>query len=83
MTDERFERLHAYTRERWGGLGLVVVDRDGAPWREGVEEDLHVDQHELLGRALGARPGLAQIGRRAKARAKDRGRAMRRNLGGG
>jgi hypothetical protein len=71
-----------FSGERWGGLGLVVVDRSGNPWRPGIEEDLHLDQHELLGRALGARPGPAQIARRAKARLKDRGRAIRRNLSG-
>ena len=72
-----------FAGERWGGLGLVVVDREGGPWREGVYEDLHHDQHELLSGRGGPAPGAAQLGRRAKAAASVRARSLRDRLGGG
>jgi len=72
-----------FAGERWGGLGLVVVDRDGGPWRVGVLEDLHHDQHELLSGSGGPAPGAAQLGRRAKAAASVRARALRDRFGGG
>ena len=48
-----------YAGQLWGGLGLVVVDSGGKPWREGVFEDEHADAHARLRlgspRALAAR----------------------------
>lgn len=69
-----------FAGERWGGLGLVVVDRDGGPWREGILEDLHVDQHELLTDSRTTGPGAAQLARRAKAAALVRVRSLRDRL---
>jgi hypothetical protein len=65
-----------FAGERWGGLGLVVVDRDGGPWREGVVESLHHDQHQLLSGGAGPAPGAAQLGRRVKAALGVRARSL-------
>jgi hypothetical protein len=66
-----------FAGERWGGLGLVVVDREGGPWREGIHETLHHDQYLLLRAAAIGRPGPAQIARRVKAALGIRARAAR------
>jgi hypothetical protein len=49
----------------WGGLGLVVVDSGGEPWREGIFEDARADPHRLI--AAGARTPAA-LARRARRR---------------
>jgi hypothetical protein len=53
----------------WGGLGMVIVDSGGEPWREGVFEKEHADPHGLL--AAGARSPKA-IARRMRQRMADR-----------
>ncbi len=58
-----------YEGQLWGGLGLVIVDSGGKPWREGVYEDEHRDPHKLL--AAGARSPKA-IAKRMRQRAVDR-----------
>ena len=61
-----------YSGQLWGGLGLVVVDSGGRPWREGVFENEHRDPHRLLAR--GAITPRA-IARRLRQRAVDRRRS--------
>ena len=63
-----------YEGQLWGGLGVVVVDSGGKPWREGIFEDEHADPHDLL--ATGARSPRA-LARRARQRLVDRSKSRR------
>jgi hypothetical protein len=45
--------------ELWGGLGLVVVDSGGRPWRERVFEDGRADPHRLIARGARSPRALA------------------------
>ncbi|MGI8460141.1 MAG: hypothetical protein ACR2OC_00690, partial [Solirubrobacterales bacterium] len=47
-----------YAGQLWGGLGLVVVDSGGKPWRDGIYEDEHADPHPRL--RLGSPKALAK-----------------------
>ena len=57
-----------FAGQLWGGLGLVVVDSGGEPWREGIFENEHADPHQLLAKGGSSRAGL----RRARDRVAER-----------
>jgi hypothetical protein len=67
-------RSGPFEGQLWGGLGLVVVDSGGQPWREGVFEDGHADPHGLM--AAGARSPRA-LARRMRQRVVDRTESRR------
>jgi hypothetical protein len=56
-------RTGPHRGQLWGGLGLVVVDSGGRPWRPSTYEDEQADPHELM-RARG--PGA--LARRVRGR---------------
>lgn len=54
--------------ELWGGLGLIVVDSGGEPWRAGIYEDGHADLHAKLRRGGTARRVRRGVAERISAR---------------
>ena len=50
-----------FAGQLWGGLGLVVVDSGGKPWRPGIYEDAHADPHSKLRRGAVARRARQRI----------------------
>ena len=65
-------RTGPFKGQLWGGLGLVVVNSEDRPWRDGTYEAAHADAHRLL--SLGALTPRS-LARRLRQRLVDRARS--------